>query len=138
MPRFLRDNRVLWALQILLAALYLFAGGFKLVAAPDAMRASPSEPIPSEGMVTFLRVIGGFEVLGALGLILPGLTGIRRHLTSVAAGCLAIIMIGAVVISNAMLGLSAAILPLVAGLLDVVVMIGRRRWDARAARVASV
>jgi hypothetical protein len=138
MPKLLRDNRLLWTLQILLAALYLFAGGFKLVAAPDAMRASPSEPIPPQEMVAFLRMIGAFEVLGALGLILPGLFRVRRHLTSVAAGCLAIIMVGAVVTSIVQLGVAAAILPFVVGVLDVVVMRGRRNWDVRARPVAGV
>lgn len=124
----LRNNKVLWTLQILLAALYLFAGGFKIVAAPDQMRASPADPIPSEGMVMFLRMIGGFEVLGALGLVLPGATGIKRHLTSVAALCLAIIMAGAVVVSFMQIGISAAILPFVVGILDVIVMRGRKGW----------
>ena len=131
MSTWLRDNRVLWILQILLAALYLFAGGFKLVASPDAMRSSPADPIPAPAVVAFLRMIGGFEVLGALGLILPGLTGIRRSLTSVAAGCLTIIMIGAVVTSIVIIGVAAAILPFVAGVFDAVVMIGRRHWDVR-------
>ena len=128
MPTFLRDNRVLWTLQILLAALYLFAGGLKLLAAPDMLRPSPDAPIPGPGTVVFLRMIGGFEVLGALGLILPGLTGIRRHLTAVAAACLAIIMVGAVVVSIAQLGVSAAIIPFVAGIFDLIVMRGRRGW----------
>ena len=128
MLKLLRDHRVLWVLQILLAALYLFAGGFKLVASPDQMRATPDDPIPSANMVLFLRAIGSFEVLGALGLILPGLTGIKRHLTSIAAGCLAIIMAGAVVISFMQLGVSAAIMPLVAGVLDLIVMRGRKGW----------
>ena len=127
MPSFLRDNRVLWVLQILLAALYLFAGGFKLVAAPDSMRA-PDQPIPSENMMLFLRMIGSLEILGALGLILPGVTGIRRHLTSIAAGCLAFLMLGAVVTSIMQLGVSAAILPFAVGILDLVVMVGRRGW----------
>jgi hypothetical protein len=128
MPTLLRNNRVLWVLQVLLAALYLFAGGFKVVSAPDSMRAAPTDPIPSETMVMFLRLIGGLEVLGALGLILPGVTGIRRDLTSVAAGCLAFLMLGAVVTSLMQVGVSAAILPLVAGMLDLVVMVGRRGW----------
>jgi hypothetical protein len=128
MPAFLRNNKVLWTLQILLAALYLFAGGLKLVAAPEQLRATPADPIPSANMMIFLRMIGGFEVLGALGLILPGLTGIRRHLTSVAAGCLAFIMVGAVVTSMVMMGVLAAIFPLVVGVLDVIVMTGRRGW----------
>ena len=128
MPKLLRDNRVLWPLQILLAALYIFAGGFKILAAPDQMRASPADPIPSPGMVAFLRMIGGFEVVGALGLILPGLVGTRRHLTSVAALCLAIIMAGAVAVSFAQMGVTAAIMPFVAGVLDLIVMRGRRDW----------
>ena len=132
MANLLRNNLVLWTLQILLAALYLFAGGFKLVASPDAMRASPSDPIPAPGIVAFLRMIGGFEVLGALGLILPGLTGIKRHLTSVAAACLAIIMAGAIVVTMMMQGVLPALFPLIVGLLDVVVMRGRRGWDTRA------
>jgi hypothetical protein len=136
MPAFLRDNRVLWILQVLLAALYLFAGGFKLVASPDALRPSPTDPIPAPALVAFLRLIGGFEVLGALGLILPGLTGIRRNLTSIAAGCLTIIMIGAVVTSIATIGVAAAILPFVAGTLDVVIMLGRRSWESRTSAMA--
>jgi hypothetical protein len=124
----LRNNRVLWVLQILLAALYLFAGGFKIMAAPEDMRASPADPIPSENMVLFFRMIGGLEVLGALGLILPGVTGIRRHLTSIAAGCLAFIMLGAVVVSFMQMGPSAAVMPLVVGILDLIVMVGRRGW----------
>ena len=128
MPRILRNNKVLWTLQILLAALYLFAGGLKLVAAPEQLRPTPTDPIPSANMMMFLRMIGGFEVLGAAGLILPGLTGIKRHLTSVAAGCLAFNMLGAVVVSFAQLGLTAAIVPFVVGLLDLVVLFGRRGW----------
>ena len=127
MPKLLRDNRVLWVLQILLAALYLFAGGFKIIGTPDQLHA-PGQPVPSANMVLFLRMIGGFEVLGALGLVLPGITGIKRHLTSIAAGCLAIIMVGAVVISVMQQGAATAIMPFVAGVLDLVVMRGRRGW----------
>jgi len=127
-PTILRNNKALWTLQILLAALYLFAGGLKLVAAPEQLRPTPADPIPSANMMVFLRAIGGFEVLGALGLILPGLTGIKRHLTFVAAGCLAFIMLGAVVVSYAQMGFSAALIPFAVGLVDLVVMAGRRDW----------
>jgi hypothetical protein len=117
--RMLRNTKLLWALQILLAALYLFAGGFKLVAGAEAMQPAPL-PIP------FLRLVGAMEVLGAVGLILPGLTGIRRNLTSLAAGGLALIMAGAVVVTVATMGVLPAVLPLVAGILDIIVMRGRR------------
>ena len=128
MPALLRNNKVLWTLQILLAALYLFAGGLKLIAAPEQMRTVPTDPIPSANMMMFLRMIGGFEVLGAAGLILPGVTGIKRHLTSVAAGCLAFIMVGAVVTSIMMMGVKTAIFPFVVGIADLIVMSGRKGW----------
>jgi hypothetical protein len=126
----LKDNRVLWTLQILLAALYLFAGGFKLVAAPEAMQPDPATPLPMP--LPFLRFIGGLEVLGAAGLVLPGLTGIRPQLTWMAAAGLAIIMAGAVVTTVATLGVGPAVLPLIVGILDVIVMRGRRPRAARA------
>jgi hypothetical protein len=119
----LRSNRFLWTLQILLAALYLFTGVFKLVAAPEMMQAAPDAPPPLP--VPFLRFIGGLETLGAFGL-LPGLTGIRPQLTWMAAGGLAIIMAGAVVVTVLTLGVPPALFPLVAGVLDVIVMRGRR------------
>jgi hypothetical protein len=124
----LRNNKVLWTLQVLLAALFLFAGGFKLVAAPEQMVAAPTDPVPPPNMVLFLRMIGGFEVLGAIGLVVPGLTGIKRHLTSIAAGCLAFIMLGAIVVSIMQIGVSAAPMPLVVGILDLIVMSGRKGW----------
>ena len=42
-----------------------------------------------------MRLLGGAEVLGALGLILPVATGIAPVLTIVAAVCLGIVMVGA-------------------------------------------
>ena len=122
----LRNNKLLWTLQILLAALYLFGGAFKVIASPEAMQPDPAIPLPMP--IPFLRFIGALEVLGALGLVLPGLTGIRRSLTPLAAGGLAIIMIGAVVTTVMTLGALPALFPLVVGLLDIVVMRGRRDW----------
>ncbi len=128
----LRNNRVLWTLQILLAALYFFGGLFKVFAPPEAMQLPDGQPQPLP--IWFLRMIGGFEALGALGLILPGLTGIRRNLTPIAAGCLTFIMIGAVVTTVATMGVVAALLPFITGVLDVVVLNGRRDWLSAPAR----
>ena len=82
-------NLALWIVQALLALLFLFAGGMKLVLPLEKM----AGPIPLPGL--FLRFIGVCEVLGGLGLILPGLVGIRTGLTPLAAVGLVIIMVGA-------------------------------------------
>src|SRR5579863_1267992 len=86
-------DRVLWAVQILLALIFLFAGGMKLVLPIAEM----TKQIQLPGW--FLRGIAVCEILGAAGLILPGLLRIRKGLTPLAAAGLVIIMIGASVIT---------------------------------------
>jgi uncharacterized membrane protein YphA (DoxX/SURF4 family) len=85
-------NLVLWIVQILLALAFLVSGITKAI--------RPSERL-KEGLPEFhprvVRLIALAEILGALGLILPGLTGIAPFLTPVAAAGLAIVMVGAVV-----------------------------------------
>src|SRR2546427_4341059 len=79
-------NVALWIVQGLLAALFLFAGGAKLVLPLDQM----AGPVTLPGW--FLRFLGVAEVLGALGLVLPGLLRIRPGLTPLASAGLGIIM----------------------------------------------
>jgi len=67
------------------------------------------------------------EVLGALGLILPGLLRIRPGLTPLAAAGLVIIMIGATVLTFAADGFAMALPPLVVGILAAFVAYGRWR-----------
>jgi hypothetical protein len=76
----------------------------------------------------FLKFIGVCEVLGALGLVLPGLLRIRPKLTPLAAIGLLIIMIGAVVVSIMGPGVGSAMPALVFGLLCAFVAYGRRAW----------
>ena len=85
----------LWIVQALLALLFLWAGGIKLVLPLEKL----AGPVPLPGV--FMRFIGVAEVLGALGLILPGLLGNRPGLTPLAAAGLVIIMIGATVLTLA-------------------------------------
>ena len=80
--------------------------------------------IPLPGL--FLRFIGVCEVLGAIGLILPGLLRLRPGLTPLAAAGLAIIMLGATAITIASGSLVAALSPLVVGILSAFVAYGRR------------
>src|SRR5687768_14518170 len=80
---------LLWTLQGLLAALFLFAGGMKLIVPLETLVAQSAMP------GWFLLFIGVAEVLGGLGLILPGLVRIQTRLTPLAAAGLVIIMFGA-------------------------------------------
>ena len=119
-------NIILWIIQILLALLFLFSGGMKLVIPPDVLQSmgSPNQVV-LPGL--FIRFIGVCEVLGGLGLILPGLLRIRPGLTPLAAAGLVIIMIGAVVLQMIGDGVIAAVVPLVSGLLAAFVAYGRWR-----------
>src|SRR5258708_20747720 len=110
----------LWIVQGLLAALFLFAGGAKLALPLDQM----AGPVALPGW--FLRFLGVAEVLGALGLILPGLLRIRPGLTPLAAAGLVIIMIGATVIMWASGMVAVALMNVVVGLLAA--FVGYVRW----------
>jgi hypothetical protein len=112
----------LWAAQGLLAALFLFAGGFKLVASAEMMSQGPIV-LP----LAFLRFIGACEVLGAIGLILPGVFRIHRELTPIAAAGLVIIMIGATTLTAATGEVAGAIMPFVVGI--IAITIARGRWQ---------
>ena len=123
----------LWIVQALLALLFLFAGGTKLVLPPDVLASmgSPNQ-IPLPGW--FVRFIGVVEVLGALGLILPGLLRIKPGLTPLAAVGLVIIMIGATALTMAADGFAAGVVPLLVGLLAAFVAYGRWRLAPHAGR----
>jgi uncharacterized membrane protein YphA (DoxX/SURF4 family) len=114
-------NVTLWIIQGLLAALFLLAGGAKLVMSADQMAGPVALP------VWFLRFIGVAEVLGALGLVLPGLLRVRPVLTPLAAAGLVIIMIGATVVTWAGGMVAVALMNVVVALLAAFVAYGRAR-----------
>jgi uncharacterized membrane protein YphA (DoxX/SURF4 family) len=119
---------ILWILQILLGLLFLFAGGSKLVMSGETLTQQMVSTNSIVLPVLFIRFIGVVELLGGLGLILPGLTKIRRSLTPLAALGLTIVMIGAVVLTIMGPGVGMAIVPLVVLILCAVVAYGRRDW----------
>ena len=114
-------NRLLWVLQVLLAVLFLIAGGSKLVM--SAAELTGQTPLPA----WFLRLIGVLEILGGLGLVLPGILRIRTALTPIAAAGLFIIMIGAVAVTMQTMGSAPAVFPFVTGALVLFVAYGRWR-----------
>jgi hypothetical protein len=111
----------LWIVQGLLALTFLFAGGTKLVLPIEEMTKDLALP----GL--FLRLLGVAEVLGAIGLILPGLLHIRPDLTPLAAAGLVLIMIGATAVTLTTMDPALALIPLVVGLLAAFVAYGRWR-----------
>ena len=114
-------NLALWIVQALLALLFLFAGGMKLIMPIEEM----TQQIPMPGL--FLRFIGVCEMLGGLGLVLPWLLGIRPGLTLLAAIGLVIIMIGATVTTIIIGQVATSFLPVVVGILCLFVAYGRWR-----------
>jgi uncharacterized membrane protein YphA (DoxX/SURF4 family) len=111
-------NYALWIVQTLLAAIFLFSGGTKLILPLEEL--TGQMPLPG----LFVRFIGVAEVLGAIGLILPWLLRIRPGLTPLAAVGLVIIMIGATVLTLAGGDGALALIPLVVGLLSAFVAYG--------------
>src|SRR5215211_6981892 len=85
-------NRALWTVQALLGLFFaLGSGAPKLLLPPELL------PLPIPLPRPFVLFIGVAEVLGGLGLILPGLLCIRPGLTPLAAAGLVLLMLGATV-----------------------------------------
>ncbi|MBB2948430.1 putative membrane protein YphA (DoxX/SURF4 family) [Actinoplanes lutulentus] len=104
-----------WILAGLLAVFYLYAGGKKVTQSKDQLAPMmgwvDTVPMPA------VRLIGALEILGALGLILPPLTGIAAWLAVAAAIGLAIVQIGGIAVhvsrgETKVIGLNIALLAL--------------------------
>src|SRR5215510_8071402 len=86
-------NIVLWIVQGLLAAMYGMAGAMKTFQTSKAREQLLWAKNRSDG---FIRFVGTSELLGALGLIFPLVTGILSWLTPFAALGLALIQLLAI------------------------------------------
>ena len=86
-------NIALWIVQALLALLFAMAGLMKLTQPKEKLAAQMAWV--GDFAPTTVKLIGAVEVLGAIGLILPLITGIAPWLTSVAAAGLVLTMLGA-------------------------------------------
>lgn len=91
-------NLALWIVAGLLAAAYLFSGGGKLLLKKEKIAtASSSAGWVGDFSARSVKAIGAFEILGAVGLIMPAVLDIAPILVPLAASGLAMIMIGAVI-----------------------------------------
>ena len=116
-------NILLWIIQVLVALLFLFSGSMKFVMPVEEM--NRQAPVVLPGL--FLHFIGVCEILGGLGLILPGLLRIKPALTPLAAAGLAAITLGATVITIKGGAIAMAAFPFVVCLLSIFVAYGRWR-----------
>jgi uncharacterized membrane protein YphA (DoxX/SURF4 family) len=113
-------NTVIWILQGLIALMFAMAGIMKLSKSKEELKKQGSMAWVSDVSSSNIKLIGSLEILAAIGLIVPQLTGILSWLTPLAAVGLAFTMIGALalhlrrgdgkqaIIPNAMLLLIAA------------------------------
>jgi uncharacterized membrane protein YphA (DoxX/SURF4 family) len=125
-----RFGAVLWTVQVLLALLFIWAGAMKLIMPIELLT---SGPVSLPG--AFLRFIGMAELLGGLGLVLPGALRIARGATPLAALGLVTIMTGATAITVQGGAIAPAVIPGVIAALTAAVALGRREWAGRLAGV---
>ncbi len=98
MEKEVKMNIALWILQCFLAAIFLIAGAIKVIKSKDELKVLGGEKMNWVDSISAVSVklIGTLEVLAAMGLILPQLTGILPWLVPLAAFGLVLTMIGAV------------------------------------------
>jgi hypothetical protein len=114
-------NTLLWIAQGLLASIMVAAGGPKLFLprARLAQKMSWTKDAPAP----LVKLLGLAELLGAVGLLLPRLTGIAPILTPLAAVGLSAILLGA--LATKLRQHQSPVLPVAALLLAVFIAVGR-------------
>jgi uncharacterized membrane protein YphA (DoxX/SURF4 family) len=116
-------NEILWILQGLLALVFLINGAMKIIRPKEQLAAQMgwvndvSQPV--------IRLIRFVEILGAVGLILPSVTGILPWLTPLAAAGLALTMVGATLTNYRLKELPMVGLNTVLLVLALLVVVGR-------------
>lgn len=122
----------LWVLQGLLALAFGMAGAMKFTLPPEEV-AKQLSFVSGETAMLLIRIVGGSEVAGALGMILPSALRIQPRLTVFAAIGFVVLMLCAAVIS-AQQGIAMAVAPLIFCVIAGVVAWGRSTKAVIAAR----
>lgn len=118
-------DAILWTLQALLALLFLGSGIAKSLMSKERMLAT-GQTGAAAMPVGFVRFIALCEILGAVGLIVPGALGIHPELTPLAALGFAVIMVGAAVVHFRIHEIRPIVINAVLFGLCIVVAYGRR------------
>ena len=116
-------NIVLWVVQGLLALLFLMAGSMKAFTPLATMRKKMTWA--SGFPAAFVRFLGVAELLGAIGLIAPAVTGIQSWLTVAAAVGFVMVMVSAFVFHTSRREYQNIGVPLVLLGLSVFIVLGR-------------
>lgn len=88
----------LWIVTAILALLMLMAGGMKLAKSKSDLADDPRMAWTEDFSQGTIRAIGALELAAAVGLILPGITGIAPELVPAAAIGVALLQIGAAIV----------------------------------------
>jgi len=88
-------NVALWVVQGLLALAFLMVGGMKVMQPKEKM--AEKMAWVNDFSANTVKGIGVLEILGAIGLIVPQVTGVLTWLTPLAAVGLTLTMIGAAI-----------------------------------------
>src|SRR5215471_10217990 len=92
-------NLTLWIIAGLLAAIFFVAGANKLFIPKAKLAKAPGGGWVLDFSASFVKALGAVEILGAVGLILPALLDIAPNLVPLAAVGLALIMVGATIVT---------------------------------------
>jgi hypothetical protein len=93
-------NVVLWAISGFLGLGFLVAGSIKLLIRRERLAKAPGGEWALDFSAGFIKFLGTVELLGGVGLILPGALDIVPVLVPLAALGLGLIMISAAVVQS--------------------------------------
>ena len=119
-------NIVLWVIQVLLSLVFLMAGAVKTFVPLATVR--KRLPWAKHFPAWVVRFVGISELLGALGLILPGITHIAPLLTVAAAVGLVLVMILAAIYHAPRREFSSVGSNIILLLLAAFIVVGRLLW----------
>jgi hypothetical protein len=88
----------LWVVTGVLAAVFAFAGTNKIVISREKLLAAPGGGWVGDFDEGFVKTLGALEIVGAVGLVLPGLVGVGTFFVPAAAVGLGLVMVGAAVV----------------------------------------